>query len=414
LSLRFTQFRYSVLGLTVLLAPVAVAWTALAQEGEERLLPGLYPAAPGSAGPVEPYDSAFDVDWAVSLRGGFTHDAEGQRYDVVLVPRVGLERDKVGIGLEAELGLPVDGQAGRIERFGGDVEGSYAIDRDTEISLRGSVGYEQSDAAEPGIADAVAVPAGSARADFGVGIARQWGLFGAALDAGIERTVYGETQMRDGTLVPNGDRNLVALDAGLRVGYQVTPILEVFGEGEVGRDLFDHASPALGEKADATRYALRGGVAGSWNGILEAEVSAGTGLRQYEAEGLPDMRSTLFDAHVTFTPDSTVRLSAGLGSSVEPVGPDMPGYARIETSASADAEYNVNSWLRLRASAGWYTARFEGSEETETGHDLGVGADYKVNAHTQLSADYAFAHSARSSETPEDSHRMTVGVTVAR
>lgn len=424
------QFRYAALGLTLVLAAGLPTGSFAASSHDEgdgaaadnaRLLPGIYPPAPGTyvaEPPMEPYDPFFDVDWAVSLRGGFTHDADGERYEVLLVPQLGLDhegrRSSIGFDAEAELGLPVDGQETQLETVRAGFEGSYALDNVTDVTLDGALSFTQPDAGDPGVADTVAVPAPYATGAIGAGISRRFGLFNVALDGAAERTVYGTTQMLDGTSVSNGDENRWDLDAGLRVGYQITPIFEVFGRGEAGRDVFDHASPDLGVKADATSYALTAGIAGTWNGILEAEVSAGTGLRQFDAAGLPDIRSTLFDANVTFTPDPTLRLTAGVGSAIEPTGLGSPGYARIETSAEAEAEYIVNSWLRLRASAAWYTARFEGSSATETGHGIGVGADYKVNAHTQVSADYAFAHTAQSGEIPEDSHKVTVGVTLTR
>jgi hypothetical protein len=430
LSPGLIHIRYIALGLTLWLA-WGMGMAALADSSHDngdgsatnnaRLLPGVYPPAPGSvvvAPPREPFDPFFDVDWAVSLRGGFTHDADGQRYDVLLVPQLSLDhegrRAAIGLDAEAEIGLPIEGQQTQVEALRTGFDAAYALDSVTQLTLNGELTYTQPDAGDPDIADTVAIPAPSATAALGAGVSRQFGLFNVSLDGTAERIVYGTTWMEDGTSRLNGDQNRWELDAGLRVGYQITPIFEVFGQGDVGRDIFDHPSPSLGVKADATSYALTAGVAGKWNGILEAEVSAGTGLRKFDAASLPEIRSTVFDANVTFTPDPTLRLTAGVGSAIEPAGLNGQGYARIETSAAADVEYIVNSWLRLRASAGWYTARFEGSTATETGHGVGVGGDYKVNAHTQVSADYAFNHTAKSGETPEDSHKVTVGVTLTR
>jgi hypothetical protein len=86
----------------------------------------------------------------------------------------------------------------------------------------------------------------------------------------------------------------------------------------------------------------------------------------------------------------------------------------VDYSANAEVAYTVNSWLALRALADWNSARFVGSANTETGYGLGAGADYKVNAHTALSADYNFDHTDSSSNGVQDAHRVTVGITLSR
>ena len=57
---------------------------------------------------------------------------------------------------------------------------------------------------------------------------------------------------------------------------------------------------------------------------------------------------------------------------------------------------------------------FAGSVEQEKGHGWGLGADYKVNAHTALSADYGYDHAESTANGVQDAHRVTVGVTLSR
>ena len=82
--------------------------------------------------------------------------------------------------------------------------------------------------------------------------------------------------------------------------------------------------------------------------------------------------------------------------------------------ANARVGYTVNSWLALRAAANWSTARFEGSTATETGYGYGFGADYRLNRHTALTADYGYDHSDSTLNGVDDAHRITMGVTVSR
>ena len=43
-----------------------------------------------------------------------------------------------------------------------------------------------------------------------------------------------------------------------------------------------------------------------------------------------------------------------------------------------------------------------------------MGADYRLNAHTALNADYGYDRAETSTSGLEDAHRVSVGVTLSR
>ncbi|MEO8683773.1 MAG: hypothetical protein ABI414_02915, partial [Devosia sp.] len=65
----------------------------------QRLLPGVYPAAPVEALPAdfpglrEPYDPFFNIDWSVALRGAYTKTGDGEQFEVILAPSVSLDHE---------------------------------------------------------------------------------------------------------------------------------------------------------------------------------------------------------------------------------------------------------------------------------------------------------------------------------
>jgi hypothetical protein len=204
------------------------------------------------------------------------------------------------------------------------------------------------------------------------------------------------------------------VDSGLRLGFQATPIFEIFTQANLGREMFDYPSSVLLLKPDATNTSIKVGVAGKWSEVLSAEASVGLGLRRFDAASLGEVKSHLYDARLVFNPDPTWRFTAGLTTTVAPPGPNNAGLTKVEYAANADVNYTVNSWLVLRALAAWNTSTFDGSSSTEKGYGYGVGADYSVNAHTALTADYGYEHADTTDNGPQDSHRVTVGVTVSR
>ena len=385
----------------------------------ERLLPNVYPAEPvlpSSAGVGEPAHPFFNVDWATTLRGTYTNSTEEETFDIRFVPSFALEhegsRSTLGVSGELELIRPSDTDQVDVSGLRLNLEGGYALDNVTALTGSAELSYSQEPASTPGIANNIATPPETLFGSINGGLTRQFGKFNVGVTGAVSRSLYGPTERVDGTIEDNEDDNYWTLDGGLRVGFQVTPIFEVFGEGNLGRDLF--AEQADLATRDATDSSITAGLVGRWNETLEASVATGVALRRFDDESLEEVTAQLFEAGVTYTPNSTWRLTGALGTDVQPSGPDSSGSTRVQYTASADLGYTVNSWLALRALADWHTARFEGSAETETGYGLGAGADYRVNAHTSVTADYGYAKSTSTVDGSEKSHQVSVGLTLRR
>ncbi|MDB5615705.1 MAG: outer rane beta-barrel protein [Devosia sp.] len=387
----------------------------------ERLLPGVYPEGPvlaSSDGLREPYDPFFDVDWSVALRGTYTKATAGERFDVRLVPSISLEhigtRSAVNFDATAEIVRPHEGKTVDIGALRLGLQTGYDLDSATQLNANGNFSITQQTPGTPGLASNIAIASQTISGGADVGLTRQFGKFSVSITGAAQRNVYGDTTLTNGSMVRNSEQNYWALDSGLRIGFQATPIFEVFGQGGAGRDIFDYQSASAAVSANANDYTLKGGVTGRWNSILEVTGSAGVGLRRFDVASVSDVVSQLYDAQVTFTPDPTWRMSAGFATLVTPPGPNGSGTTKVDYVATARAGYTVNSWLALRALADWNTARFEGSTNVESGYGYGLGADYKVNAHTAVTADYDFDHTDSTANGVQDAHRVTMGITLSR
>ena len=424
LALRHWTWRWGVLCAVCLVTPALAASDHSSGEGSgadnERLLPGLYPAAPvlvsGDA-LREPYDPFFDIDWSTALRGTYTNSTAGERFDVRLVPTMSFDhqgsRSAINITTSAEIVRPheehIDVTGLRL-----DLSGGYQLDHDTSLTAGANLSLTQDIAGTPGVGSDVAVAPETRTGGFEMGITRQFGKFSVGVTGSAQRTVYGETLRIDGSSTDNSDRDVWSLDTGLRVGFQATPIFEIFGQAGLGRDVFDQPSSVLRIKTDVTDAAIEGGVTGKWGETLEATLSTGLNLRRFDEASLGEFTTQLYDASVTYRPDPAWRIGAGFSTIVAPPEPGSSGTTRIEYAADLDIGYTVNRWLELRALAGMSSARFTGSNETERGYGWGLGADYAVNAHTAVTADYGYDRSNRSVDGVEDAHRVTMGVTVSR
>lgn len=388
--------------------------------GEDRLRPGLYPEAPVPEGfvvPPEPGHPPFDIDWSIGLRGTLARTTTGETFTTVLHPQFSATHDgrraDIAIDGSADIAKPNDGEVTfSAMRIG--ASGRLALDSVTTVTGSAALQLSQQLPDAPDLNPLVTQAPRIVTGSLGAGIDRQFGKFNLGLSGDAERKVYGASTRSDTGVTDNADQNYWSTDVGLRLGFQATPIFEVFGEARLGRDMFDTASMALGATQDATSKSLRAGLAGNWNSRLSASASVGVGEHDFDDASLEDVTTHLYDASITYRPDPTINLTAQLSTAISPPGADASGTARIEHRATAKVDYTVNSWLRLRASADWGRSIFTGSSETETRHGLGAGADYAVNAHTALSADYDYGQRDNSATGLTESHRVSVGITLRR
>ena len=388
-----------------------------------RLSPGVYPAAPIEALPAdfpglrEPYDPFFNIDWSVALRGAYTKTGDGDQFDVILAPSVSLDhtgsRSQIGIDASAELDQPLNGQV-NVSGLRLGLSTGYALDSVTTLDANANLSISRERAGTPGLASDIVQAPQTVVGSVDGGVTRQFGRFKVGLTGALERSAYGETTLTGGIVRDNSEQDLWTLDGGLRLGFQATPIFEVFSQANLGREAFDRPSSVLLVKPDATNASIKAGISGQWTSVLTAEASVGLNLRRFDETSLGQVTSQLYDAKLVFTPDPTWRFAAGLTTTVAPPGPNSGGTTRVKYAVNADVDYTVNSWLLLRASADWNTARYDGGAVAESGYGYGLGADYTVNAHTALTGDYRYGHAETPSEKPQDSHRVTVGVTVSR
>jgi hypothetical protein len=385
-----------------------------------------HPGLPGSAGcancsharPPHEWDAPFfEIDWSLSLRGAYVHDGEGGHFEALAVPRLDLRHETMrgGYGLEAEAELSKSSiEAYRLTALRLRVEGDHALDEVTALSGSLQLELTQDSPGPPGQPGGVAVAPVVLSGATEVGADRRLGRFVLGVRGDAGRTVYGPATLTGGGESDNSAQNNWTAGGGLRLGYEVTPLLTAFVDGSVGYQRYDEVSPNWLVALDAADYELRAGLAADWHQVVEAEASVGLGLRRFAEPTLGEILTTLYDASLTFRPDETVTLSAALSTSVGAPGPDLGGTARVAYEVTGSASYQVNPWLRLRASAGWEQVRFAGIDGTESGYSLGSGLDYRVNEHTTVTADYDFSRSATETGSPEDEQQVTLGVALSR
>ena len=360
----------------------------------------------------------LDLDWSLGLRGGITQRGDTTSYEVIALPSLTLKQQTIrggyDFGADADLSY-TDGETARINALGVSAGGNYQIDSVTNVAGRGTLSVSQDDPGSSSeyatnVAAAPVVVSGTGEAS----LTRDLGLFDLELRGSAARTGYGETVYDDASTTDNSFQNTTSFGAGGRIGVKLTPGLTAFVDGEATADRYDAVSPSLLMKLDGTTYEARTGLNFKLRETLELEGSIGVAYRDFADAGLEDFTAVLYGAKAVFRPDETLSLTGELTTNVAAPGTTSGASARVEYAATGEAAYLVNPWLRLRAKTGWSEAQLAAVDAEELRWTAGMGLDYLLNEHTDLTADYGFARSKIGADPETDEHSVTLGVTFHR
>ena len=184
----------------------------------------------------------------------------------------------------------------------------------------------------------------------------------------------------------NTDRDRDVLDAGLRIGYEMSAEYVLFLEGRLTSVDYDDKVDFAGFERSSDGYELRGGSTFDLGSTLFGEVYAGLRHWTFDDPSFETIDGPAFGADVTWTltPLTTLKLSAD--STIEAT--TIVGAAGIQRTAfglSADHELLRNLLLWARASTA--TENFEGIDRDDDLRELGLGARYLMNRRIYLMLD---------------------------
>jgi len=405
------------LTLTPVVARAADVNGDAAQPSEPMALPSAdaVAAALSNTAPSEPDSPFYKLDWSLALRGAYINDSNtGTHYEALTLPSVSLTHT----GSDESFHATADGQVSKTDGGGINIDqarlsagSALQFTEDSSLTSNASLSMTQEDVNSPDVASDVAATPVETSGTIDSTFKQQFGRFNVSLSGNAGRDIYGPTTLRDGTLEDETSQNNTQIGGGLRLGFQLTPIVEAFTTANVTRTLFDQPSSTLGTSLNGNLYTVMAGATAKWDETLSASVSAGVGLQHFDDPSLADVVATLYDANLTYKPSRTLTLNGDLKTTIGAPGPNGSGTAQIGYSATADATYLVNDWLDWRGSAGWHNTSYAGSTSTDRGYTLGLGADYLLNTHAKVSADYNFEHSEVTPSPPEDTHTVTLGMT---
>lgn len=370
-----------------------------------------------TTGSVTPPVPELELDWSVTASTSYGNGANGERFEASLQPQISVvhrtNRAEINAGATGTL-VKQNRDEFRLSNGALGFDADFNVNRTTRASSGAQFSISQDSPSALGANDDIVTYPIAFAGAADIGIDHQLGRTNVQLRGSLARDVFRDTQLASSGWTSNQYRNRLGLGFGGRVVHRITPVIDVFVDASAERNIYDAVSPSLGVRLDSWTYAVRAGVSGNWQDVLSAEISVGYGLRRFDSALLSDAPTALVDAVLTYRPDPRLSYSALFSTSL--LTPDLGQSAstQVDYAVAVSADYQINDGVAVRASFGAQWSRFSGSSDHAQSYTAGVGADFDVNQHTKVSADYVYGLSESSDNGSEDQHTLSLGVTYSR
>jgi hypothetical protein len=301
-----------------------------------------------------------------------------------------------------------------------DPEGGLAADFQADFAertaLTGALGWSHSieaASAPAAVTDALSRPTLDSLTG-SLGLASDLGRLRLSARANATRAMYGDATDSAGAPVSQTDRNNTYAGVTLRAGYEISPALRPFIEGEIGRRIFDNQTDSFGLERAATRMAIRAGVETDFGDKLRGDIAIGYLREDIEDAALEDIAGLSLAGTLNWSPMRGTNVALTASTSVE-------GSSTATSSGSLLHGLNLavtkraRSNLDLNASLGASVRDYTGPNPNEITLSAGLGFTYWFNRYIGLNGRAAH-ESVLSSDVLREAKTNSVylGVTLRR
>ncbi len=379
--------------------------------------PAAAPAPLAASVPVHSDTADWgELGYGVALRGAYVRSGTSERFELLAIPSISYSRSggvtDLALGASATLVAP---QSDDVRVGAANVSANVVHRLSPSAGLAFDAGLSLSQDAPDGLstdeADLASAPV-SVSGTAGLGYTHRFGNFAVTGTADVARDWVGDAVRTDNTVIDNSHEGATRYGADLRVGYELTPVVGVFGQGGAGRTDFDGIDPDLGFSRSGSDFELRGGLTANWQDVVTLEASIGSGWRSFDSGAVPEAQSWLYGVSVGYRPTTTTELTASFDTELTP-GEGSSG-ASATYGLGLDARHRANSWLALRASTGaqWMVPE-DGTAESRS-YSAGLGADLTLGQHTTATLDYEYGlrEDPAAAVVSRDEHRISGGLSL--
>jgi hypothetical protein len=193
----------------------------------------------------------------------------------------------------------------------------------------------------------------------------------------IDRTVYQDSLLTDGTSTTNDDRNFTQTGGLGRVSYELSPAVKPFAEIEGDSRVHDLQLDRFGYARDSTGGYAKAGTSFEFSRLLTGEISVGWATRDYVDARLERLQGLLTSASLIWsaTPLTTVKFNSN--TSIDET--TLPGVSGVLTHTyTAEVDHDFRRWLTALGRFTYGTLDYQGDDRHDRIYSVEGDLIYKL------------------------------------
>jgi hypothetical protein len=209
------------------------------------------------------------------------------------------------------------------------------------------------------------------------GIDQNFNRLQVSAGATVDRTVYTDSKLTDGTSTTNDDRNFSQYGGIARVSYDLMPGVKPFAEIEGDSRVHDVKLDRSGYARDSSGGYARAGTSFEFSRLLTGEISVGYAARDYVDPRLERLQGLLVASSLTWT--ATALTTAKFYSTTSIDETTLPGTSGVLTHVyTVEVDHDFRRWLTGIGKFTWGTLDYQGDNRHDKIYSLEGDLVYKM------------------------------------
>jgi hypothetical protein len=215
-----------------------------------------------------------------------------------------------------------------------------------------------------------------------VGLFHQFNRLEIGAKVAIDRTRYEDSELNDGTIVNNNDRDYTSHSVELRGSYEWAPGVKPFVAVTADKRLYDLAEDRFGINRDSRGLTPRVGSTFELGRLVTGQFSVGYTKRDYDDPQLEGVSGIVADASLVWAATALTKATFTASSTVyESTQPNVSGVLTRDFGIKVD--HALREWLIGTVKFGYGIDEYVGSPQVDNRFTLGAGLTYKMNRNVQ-------------------------------
>jgi hypothetical protein len=261
--------------------------------------------------------------------------------------------------------------------FTGHIDGRLDVSQDTHITSELRLRVSTDNPGSPNIQAGLASYPIYTTLGGSLGIDQSFNRLDVAVGGTVDRTVYQDSTLTDGTTATNDDRNFNQYGGVGRVSYELTPGMKPFVEVEGDSRVHDLQLDRNGYARDSSGGYAKAGTSFEFSRLLTGEISIGYAERSYVDPRLDRLQGLLTAASLTWT--VTPLTTAKFNSTTSIDETTLPGTSGVLTHLyTVEVDHDFRRWLTAIGKFTYGTLDYQGDGRSDTTYSIEGDVIYKL------------------------------------